>query len=273
MFKKHLNLMKHVHRFIKRYINRGCDFSVECYSIFLIAAIITQRLFDYYEVDLIIPKLEPFTRQTDECELGYNLTWMLCYADKRLFQTLGWQYREVTGITDGIEQRHIDRCIENIADSNEKEFQLIRNIISRFDRAGDYMDYFAILFYPHLDDMGEWLEQERHKDLLSIFELCRQNIEGLIVNCFIGYDLFSVNGNVYIPIVLGECEGECFFTMDSTYLDVSVFFDLYMLHQVYELAVRRGFNDNDKGRVAEVLPSVPNNRLELRISYEKWRQE
>ncbi len=270
-FKKHLNQMTRVHRAISQYLQCGYGAVVEFYAMNMIALFITQRLFDCYEVDIYIPKLEPLTEVEDICDVGCRLTEGLSLINYSSFRKLGWQYNEVTDVTCEIEQIHIDRCIKDIADCGEKEFQLIRDIVTRFENAYDHLDYFGILFYPHMDDMGSWLEREGHKDLLAIYNISRQRINDLLVNCFIGYELFSVNGTIYIPIVLGESEADFFYSIDFTYIDVCVFFDLYVLHRIYELAVGRGFND--KGKMAGVSAGISDNREQLRISYEKWRQE
>lgn len=271
MYRGHLKQMTIIHRAISQYMRCGCEAVVEFYTMNMIAGFITQRLFDYYEVDIYIPKLEPLAEGIDICDIGCYLTCGLNYINYSLFRKLGWQYNEIRNMVCEIEQIHIDRCIKDIVDCDEKEFRLIHDIVARFKRADDYLDYFGILFYPHLDDMGMWLENENHGDLLAIYKISRQRINDLMVYCFIGYEPFSINGSVYIPIVLGESEADCFYNMNFAYIDVSVYFDLYVLHQIYELAVGRGFND--KRRMAGVPAGVSDNKEQLRISYEKWRQE
>lgn len=204
-------------------------------------------IFKAYETRIDLPIPAGLLKDTSEIEIQENfLEWLFGFSLYD-FVSVGWILDEPQVYYDEICQTDINSFLDELPDGNDPAFGLFRGIVDFFEKHGDEVRYFGILSYPQLGKLESWLQktQDKNKCLYDILKKSKESLKESMTNNLNSYEMFTVNGTVYIPVVFGYFDDELIYDITIAHMLLENIFDAYVLHKVYEIALGRGFQDNN----------------------------
>lgn len=226
-----------------------CLMNKQYYYILRVSIFLIKIIFNEYGISMDIPIL----RCIDEEEIDNCDCW--AYEDLlpfsfQVFCQFGWHLEEVSCVKD-INAREIEKCIKKLPDSKDEYFLKLGDIVEEFKKDSNVLDYFAILYFPGLANLENWLRDHKKNNerLLKLYECCAERLKYVFCEGYSDYPSISLNGTWYIPIIIGYNEVDSSDDVSMANFMPGKIFDAFVFSVLYKTAKKRGYEDGYKQMV------------------------